>query len=110
MASLIRSLDPNTGRLIHYEPDADAQVADVYSRMYASPEEIISLVLNRAQKNKPVVLCEYAHAMGNGPGGLVEYVEAFYEYMDRGLQVCFFFVASRVCSNWHIGRLCVGMG
>jgi len=24
--------------------------------------------------------CEYAHAMGNGPGALREYVEAFYKY------------------------------
>jgi len=30
----------------------------------------------------PVILCEYAHAMGNGPGNLREYWDAFYEH-DR---------------------------
>jgi len=29
---------------------------------------------------KPIVLCEYAHAMGNGPGGLREYQDAFHKY------------------------------
>lgn len=29
---------------------------------------------------KPHILCEYCHAMGNGPGGLLEYQELFYKY------------------------------
>ena len=31
-------------------------------------------------KKKPHVVCEYAHAMGNGPGGLKEYWEIFERY------------------------------
>ncbi len=30
--------------------------------------------------DRPFVLCEYAHAMGNGPGGLKEYWETIYRY------------------------------
>lgn len=47
---------------------------------------------------KPHVVCEYAHAMGNGPGGLKEYWEIFnryprlqggfvWEWVDHGIKV-----------------------
>ena len=29
---------------------------------------------------KPRIICEYAHAMGNGPGGLTEYQNVFYKH------------------------------
>jgi beta-galactosidase len=50
---------------------------DMYSRMYSSVEETIEL---SKKIHKPLILCEYIHAMGNGPGGIKEYVEAFYTY------------------------------
>lgn len=31
-------------------------------------------------KKKPLVLCEFIHAMGTGPGNIKEYVDAFYKY------------------------------
>jgi beta-galactosidase/beta-glucuronidase len=34
----------------------------------------------REDFDHPHIMCEYAHAMGNGPGGLKEYWEAFYTY------------------------------
>lgn len=33
-----------------------------------------------ARKKKPFVLIEYGHAMGNGPGGLLEYQKLFHKY------------------------------
>ncbi|MEE0946890.1 MAG: glycoside hydrolase family 2 TIM barrel-domain containing protein [Acutalibacteraceae bacterium] len=30
--------------------------------------------------NQPIFLCEYAHAMGNGPGDVFDYVETFYSH------------------------------
>ena len=39
--------------------------------MYPSIEEMKSILKNGI--DKPFILCEYAHAMGNGPGGLIEY-------------------------------------
>jgi beta-galactosidase/beta-glucuronidase len=95
MASVARELD--TTRLIHYERDLNAQVCDVYSRMYTGVDGITAFGEGKeplkewgeGQKNiptdeyagkKPLILCEYAHAMGNGPGGLKEYWEAFYKY------------------------------
>ncbi|KAK4503341.1 hypothetical protein PRZ48_004256 [Zasmidium cellare] len=74
-----KDFDP--GRLVHYEGDAEAKTADMYSYMYPSIERLLKLAKEEGVKNgkfeKPVVLCEYAHAMGNGPGLLHDYEEAF---------------------------------
>ena len=69
-------------RLIHCE-DASrkGQIhnADVYSRMYPSLEELEHFALTD-DINMPVFLCEYAHAMGNGPGDVWDYNELFDKY------------------------------
>ncbi len=56
---------------------------DMVSRMYATPEwlkagyeeggKFYYGYLDDPEEKRPLVLCEYAHAMGNGPGGLVDY-------------------------------------
>lgn len=51
--------------------------ADVFSRMYVSIPEIQGFADNDDIK-QPVFLCEYAHAMGNGPGGVWDYWETIY--------------------------------
>ncbi len=78
MAAWTHRRDPS--RLIHYEGDYNVEVSDVYSTMYTSVENIIKIAKSKKHPGKPFILCEYAHAMGNGPGGLTEYVEAFYKY------------------------------
>ena len=50
---------------------------DMYSRMYPSTEEMEEYVRNG---DKPMLLCEYSHAMGNGPGCLEDYWELFYAH------------------------------
>ncbi|MDR2656921.1 MAG: DUF4981 domain-containing protein [Oscillospiraceae bacterium] len=77
MARAIRAFDPT--RPIHYERDTDAETADVYSRMYTSVPDLIAEG-EAADKTKPFFLCEYAHAMGNGPGNLRDYWDAIYKY------------------------------
>ncbi len=52
---------------------------DVFSRMYISIESLEKFS-NDEELNLPIVLCEYAHAMGNGPGDVWDYVEAFRKY------------------------------
>jgi beta-galactosidase len=78
MYDFIKAYDPT--RLIHYEGDYDAQTVDIYSRMYTSAEEIIKFATKSETWEKPLVMCEYEHAMGNGPGNLKEYIDAFYKY------------------------------
>ena len=77
MAEWIKSYDPT--RLIHYEPDIEAEHVDMYSRMYPRLEDIIDFAKDKT-KTKPLVLCEFIHAMGTGPGNIKEYVDAFYDY------------------------------
>ncbi|KAI1303813.1 glycoside hydrolase family 2 protein [Xylaria venustula] len=66
-------------RLIHYEGDQEAQTADVFSRMYTSVDSMTKYA-EEEKWEKPFVMCEFAHAMGNGPGAVQEYIEAFYKY------------------------------
>lgn len=66
-------------RPIHYEADIYAETMDMYSRMYPPISEIIAFAEDET-KTKPLVLCEFIHAMGNGPGNIKEYMDAFYKY------------------------------
>lgn len=65
------------GRLIHCEDASrkgDNSNVDVISQMYTGYETIDK---NAATYEKPFFLCEYAHAMGNGPGDVCDYNEVF---------------------------------
>jgi beta-galactosidase len=79
-----RKFDP--GRLVHYEGDHEAETTDMYSYMYPGIDRLIKLAEEEGVKDgkydKPIILCEYAHAMGNGPGWLHDYIAAFRKY-DR---------------------------
>ncbi|MDQ0198694.1 beta-galactosidase subunit alpha [Neobacillus ginsengisoli] len=66
-------------RVVHYEGDRETKAADIFSTMYSSVEKIIGFA-EEEDWEKPHILCEFAHAMGNGPGGLKEYWDAFYQY------------------------------
>lgn len=78
MYDFIHGYDPT--RLVHYEADYNAQTVDIFSRMYTSAEEIVKFAEQEESWEKPLVMCEYVHAMGNGPGGVKEYIDAFYKY------------------------------
>ncbi len=75
----------DTSRLTHYESARyrksgktyDYSNLDLYSRMYPSFEEIEDYLAH--DPAKPMILCEYSHAMGNGPGDLEDYFELFHE-------------------------------
>ncbi|WP_438347970.1 glycoside hydrolase family 2 TIM barrel-domain containing protein [Paenibacillus sp. FA6] len=66
-------------RLVHYAEDREAVTADVFSTMYNRIWQLHELG-QREDLDKPHIVCEYAHAMGNGPGGLKEYWDVFYAY------------------------------
>lgn len=89
MARRTKKRDPE--RLVHYESDWACSYVDVYSRMYLYPADV-ELIGRQEEvplpdagqdahrRNLPFILCEYAHAMGNGPGGLQEYQDLFDTY------------------------------
>ncbi|WP_078971476.1 glycoside hydrolase family 2 TIM barrel-domain containing protein [Streptomyces chattanoogensis] len=106
MAAWMRERDPS--RPLHYEGDRSCADTDVYSRMYAGHAEVERIgrreeepltdpELDTRRRQLPFLLCEYGHAMGNGPGGLSEYQRLFeryercqggfvWEWIDHGLR------------------------
>ncbi|KAF7876343.1 hypothetical protein EAF04_001436 [Stromatinia cepivora] len=77
-----KKVDPS--RLVHYEGDAEAKSADMFSFMYPPVDVLIkhaeTTCVSDGPFDKPIVLCEYGHSMGNGPGGLEDYQAAFRNY------------------------------
>ncbi len=93
----VKDTDPT--RLTHYEtcdefrygPYAEEDAVhprfdklSLYSRMYSSPEFLRENMAKQAalapESRKPFILCEYCHAMGNGPGDLEAYQQLFMEH------------------------------
>ena len=80
MHTWIKSRD--TSRIVHYEgANYDyndgkylRDVTDIESRMYPSPTWCDNYCKD-AERDEPLFLCEYSHAMGNGPGDLRDYWE-----------------------------------
>ncbi|MGL5893806.1 MAG: glycoside hydrolase family 2 TIM barrel-domain containing protein, partial [Bacteroidales bacterium] len=92
MCKKAKELDDS--RLVHYEEDRDAEVVDIISTMYSRAQ--IMNYFGEFPSDKPRILCEYAHAMGNGPGGLSEYQQVIdkhdslqghyiWEWCDHGI-------------------------
>ncbi len=92
-AGWVRAYDPD--RPLHYEgayPAHDRKLwndgyhaTDVLCPMYSS----LATLTEYATKNndtRPLILCEYSHAMGNSNGGLSDYWALFEKYKHRGLQ------------------------
>ena len=79
--SWTKKYDPS--RLTHYESARyrksgvvyDYSCLDLYSRMYPPFEELAEYLEH--DPKKPCILCEYSHAMGNGPGDLEDYFQLF---------------------------------
>ncbi|MGW3409700.1 glycoside hydrolase family 2 TIM barrel-domain containing protein [Streptomyces sp. NPDC000888] len=106
MSGWVRDRDPD--RLVHYEGDQNCRYTDLFSQMYADHGTLALIgpgqeptapepALDTRRRTLPFILCEYAHAMGNGPGGLTEYQELFeshprlhggfvWEWMDHGVR------------------------
>ncbi len=102
MAGWIKDFDPT--RYIHYEggqgnpndkrhktyynPDAHSQIdrswVDVISRMYPQPDELQNLIDRSEKDGRPVILCEYAHSMGNSTGNMKTYWDVIYKN-DRAI-------------------------
>lgn len=69
----IRHTDPS--RPIHWERAQGGDNSDLMCPMYASPEWC-ERYASRTDAEKPLILCEYNHSMGNSGGGMKEYWDA----------------------------------
>ena len=91
----IRATDPS--RPIHWERALGGENTDLMCPMYASPEWC-ERYASKPESTKPLILCEYNHAMGNSGGGLMEYWDAVrrlpkfqggfvWDFVDQGLRI-----------------------
>ncbi|AMO58550.1 beta-D-galactosidase [Endozoicomonas montiporae] len=107
MYQWIKRTDPS--RPVQYEGGgANTAATDIICPMYArtdqdlpqpwfdAPKWALNKWVGKPNENRPVILCEYAHAMGNSLGGFAEYWEAFrkheqlqggfiWDWVDQGL-------------------------
>ena len=82
MAGWVHGYDPT--RPVHYEGTIHARgkvspVVDIVSVMYPSMDRLTQLAED-PNEDRPLIMCEYAHAMGNSVGNLKEYWEKVNKY------------------------------
>jgi len=81
MGDWVRKRDPT--RLVHYEGTEPGYIPvpghfDIIANMYPSVDLMINL--SYMDTTRPVILCEYAHAMGNSVGNLYKYWDVIEQY------------------------------
>ncbi len=93
--TLVNTIKKNDGtRPVHFESLGSGGGVDVASTMYSSVYEVASR--GTWENRMPYVLCEYAHAMGNSVGNLMEYWDAIrssdnliggfiWDFVDQGI-------------------------
>jgi beta-galactosidase/evolved beta-galactosidase subunit alpha len=93
MADEVRALDPS--RPIAYHPAEHDECVDLIGPMYPSLADLEHLA--SLADERPIVMCEYSHAMGNSNGGLHRYWDLIYstprlhggfiwDWVDQGIR------------------------
>ncbi len=75
----IKQRDPS--RPVHCEDAGLEPYTDIYCPMYARPWQLLKYATTK--QTRPLILCEYAHAMGNSVGNLKDY----WDIIDRHNQL-----------------------
>jgi beta-galactosidase len=68
----------DASRPIQYERAGMAPHTDIYCPMYEAPWDIIKYA--ESNPARPLIQCEYGHAMGNSQGGFKEYWDIYRKY------------------------------
>ena len=87
-ANWLRQTDP--GRPVQSERAGLGDNTDIYCPMYPEPEHLIAYAegkITNGPPNRPLIMCEYAHSMGNSTGNLQEYWDIIesHDYLQGGL-------------------------
>jgi beta-galactosidase len=72
----IHRRDPS--RPVHYERAQKRPHTDIYCPMYPSVSEIVAYASEK--QDRPLIMCEYEHAMGNSCGNFQDYWDAIEQY------------------------------
>ncbi|MGQ3055483.1 MAG: glycoside hydrolase family 2 TIM barrel-domain containing protein, partial [Roseateles sp.] len=98
MGAWVKQRDPS--RPLHYEGAGERAYVDLYSPMYAGVDHLLAWVRREEHKprdrQRPLILSEYNHTMGNSSGGLDDYWRAIrserllqggfiWDWRDQGL-------------------------
>ena len=98
LSEYFRHADPT--RLVHYEGEVHDRsypgISDMLSHMYLKAADIEKYL--KGNPDRPIINCEYTHAMGNSCGGMNEYTALedkypmyqggfIWDYIDQGLRV-----------------------
>ncbi len=74
--------EADSSRLVHYEgifhDRTFNETSDMESQMYTRVDKIIEYLENEPEK--PIIMCEYSHSMGNSNGGIYKYIEIEEKY------------------------------
>lgn len=68
----------DNNRIVQYEPAGKEDYTDLYCPMYPKPEYLIKH--GKSNSDKPSIMIEYAHAMGNSVGNLQDYWDIIEKY------------------------------
>jgi beta-galactosidase len=131
------TLEIDQTRVIHYEGDHKVKTSDIFSTMYSTPRDLEeSGKLKRARtdffapkispklyRDKPRLLCEYAHAMGNSLGNFEKYMTIFekydnciggfiWDFVDQGIErvtdkgIVYWLYGGDFCDEPNDGNFC----
>ena len=70
--------EQDNNRIVQYEPAGKENYTDLYCPMYPKPEYLIKH--GKSNSDKPSIMIEYAHAMGNSVGNLQDYWNIIEKY------------------------------
>ena len=124
-----RWIKETDSRPVHYESmyktdgtryDFEVKDVDFISRMYPTTEWMTDVYLKEESDNRPLVLCEYCHSMGNGPGDFKQYWDIInandrmcggfvWEWADHGIRLNGegFFYGGDFGEYPHEGNFCI---
>jgi beta-galactosidase len=91
--NMVKAMDPS--RPVQYEQSGKNKYTDIYCPMYLGYKRCIEY--SEGKDPRPLIQCEYAHAMGNSMGGFKEYWELIrrypkyqggyiWDFVDQGLR------------------------
>ena len=95
------------------------ELVDMVSIMYPSLQTIQKKVLDNPEENRPFVMCEYTHAMGNSSGDIADYWKMIYnneqmmggfvwEWADHGIKTeKGFLYGGDFGESEHDGNFCI---
>lgn len=116
MSREFKRLDPT--RPVHYEGDHQVdfidpslrlrEITDIETEMYTPADKIREFL--KAHREKPYILCEYTHSMGNSNGAMHKYTELAYEEELYQGGFIWDFIDQAIVSRDRAGKECLSYG